>query len=244
LSDDRVLARDPGATRPVFVGLVDPATQSGVFLDAAPAPGFLDTSDDALYDFLASNLYAGHGAHALFIKTWAAGLAYSNGIRVRLRDARLTYYAERCPELPQTMRFVIHELEKAKPDASIVGYALAGGFYSRVAATYEDRGEGIANDLADGVGPDKVKAFRTALLAIARRPGLVEELGARFARVYARVLPGMGAGWKPAANAVYMVIGPDGQLDAWQKYLASTVGADAKLWKLYPRDFWIPGTAR
>jgi hypothetical protein len=41
-----------------------------------------------------------------------------------------------------------------------------------------------------------------------------------------------------------MVIGPDAQLDAWQKYLAGTVGADAKLWKLYPRDFWIPGTAR
>jgi hypothetical protein len=187
-----------------------------VFLHAAPAPGYLDASDDALYDYLASNLYAGHGAHALFIKTWAAGLAYSNGMRVYLRDARLTYYAERCPELPQTLRFVIGELHKAKPDASIVSYALAGAFASRVAQTYEARGEAMADDLADGVTPEKVKAFRTALLALAKRPGLVDELAKRLGRVYARVLPGYDPGWQPAANAVYMVIGPDAQLDAWQ----------------------------
>jgi hypothetical protein len=41
-----------------------------------------------------------------------------------------------------------------------------------------------------------------------------------------------------------MVIGPDAQLDAWQKYLHSTVGADATLWKLYPRDFWIPAASK
>jgi Zn-dependent M16 (insulinase) family peptidase len=242
--DDRLLAREPGAQQPVFVGLVNPATQSGVFVHEAPAPGYLDASDDALYDYLASNLYAGHGAHALFIKTWAAGLAYSNGMRVSLRSARLTYYAERCPELPQTMRFVIGELTKARPDASIVSYALAGGFASRLAQTYEDRGEAIADDLADGLPPEKVKAFRSALIALSKRADLVAELSKRFALVYARVLPGYTPGWKPAANAVYMVIGPDGQLDAWQKYLAASAGEGAKLWKLYPRDFWLPESAR
>ena len=42
------------------------------------------------------------------MKTWAAGLAYSNGIRVLL-DGRMHYYAERTPELPQTLKFVIDE---------------------------------------------------------------------------------------------------------------------------------------
>jgi hypothetical protein len=113
-----------------------------------------------------------------------------------------------------------------------------------VAQTYEARGEAMADDLADGVTPEKVKAFRTALLALAKRPGLVDELAKRLGRVYARVLPGYDPGWQPAANAVYMVIGPDAQLDAWQKYLTASAGAGAKLWKLYARDFWLPETKR
>ena len=34
--------------------------------------------------------------------------------------------------------------------------------------------------------------------------------------------------------------GPDKQLAAYQEYLTSAVGKDAKLVRLYPRDFWIP----
>ena len=73
-----------------------------------------DTSDDAMLDYLAVNLYTGHGAHSIFMKTWAAGLAYSNGLRPRISEARSTYYAERCPLLPQTLRFVIDQLRKAQ----------------------------------------------------------------------------------------------------------------------------------
>jgi hypothetical protein len=39
---------------------------------------------------------------------------------------------------------------------------------------------------------------------------------------------------------VYFAIGPDRQLDAWERYLAQTEGDEARLWRLYPRDFWIP----
>jgi hypothetical protein len=238
--DERLRAREPAAVSPVFVGLVNPATQSGAFLHATRGPGYLDAGDDALLDHLASNLYAGSGAHGIFIKTWAAGLAYSNGVGADLGNARLTYYAERCPELPQTMRFVIDELHEAKPDESIVRYALADSFQSRLAATYEDRGRALADDLADGVTPERVRTFREGLLRIARRPRLVEELSERFPKVYARVLPGYAPGWTADADAVYLTIGPTAQLDAWQKHLASAVGPDAKLFRLYPRDFWIP----
>jgi Zn-dependent M16 (insulinase) family peptidase len=237
--DQRLNEREPAATRPEFVGIVNPATQSGVFLNAAPAPGYADTGDGALLDYLAASLYSGHGAHGIFMKTWAAGLAYSNGFRPDPEGARLLYYAERCPDLPQTLRFVIDEMHKAKPDESIVRYALASAFDSRLAETYEDRGKAMADDLADGVTPGGVRAFRTALLAAGKRP-LVEDLTGRFPGVYARVLPGYAPGWAPAEGAVYMVLGPDRQLDAWQQYLVSSIGPDAKLWKLYPRDFWIP----
>jgi hypothetical protein len=42
------------------------------------------------------------------------------------------------------------------------------------------------------------------------------------------------------ADGGFMVIGPDKQLDAWEGYLKSTEGPDAKLYRLYGRDFWMP----
>ena len=33
---------------------------------------------------------------------------------------------------------------------------------------------------------------------------------------------------------------PRKQLDAWQAYLRNAEGAETKLWRLYPRDFWMP----
>jgi Zn-dependent M16 (insulinase) family peptidase len=249
LVDARVAARlaAPGRERsappgaPVFVGLRAPSTSSGVFVNEAPAPSYRDRSDEALFDYLAANLYAGHGPHTLFIKTWAAGLAYSNGIRVGLRQGLLTYYAERCPELPQTLKFVIDELGRARPDESLVGYALAGAFGSRLAGSYESRTRAFAADEQDGITPELVRSFRSALLAVAKREGsgLGAILAARFARVYAKVLPGFSPGWQPAPGATYLVIGPDAQLDAWQRYLSQAVGKGAVLVRLAPRDFWL-----
>ena len=238
--DERLRARQPDATAPVFVGLVNPSTQSGVFVHTAAAPDLLDTREDALLDFLASNLYTGHGAHSLFMKTWAAGLAYSNGVRVAVRQGILTYYAERCPELAQTLRFVVGELERARPAADLVKYALAEAFSSRIAASYEERGRALADDLADGVPPEAVRRFRDALLALRGEGDLAARLFERMNRVYARVLPGLGEGWTPADGAVYLVIGPHRQLDSWQSYLTAEVGSDARLFRLHPRDFWIP----
>jgi hypothetical protein len=93
-----------------FVGLYAPSTSSGVFENLAPAPYYGDTSDNAVLDYLASNLYTGHGGHSIFMKTWAAGLAYSNGLHPHVSVGTIDYYAERCPLLPQTIRFVIDQL--------------------------------------------------------------------------------------------------------------------------------------
>ncbi|HTM20360.1 MAG TPA: hypothetical protein VL172_07635, partial [Kofleriaceae bacterium] len=99
---DRLRARGAIAAgvEPVFVGLVNPNTQTGIHVHSAPGPFLTDTDDDSLMHYLAGNLYTGHGAHSIFMKTWAAGLAYSNGLRPSIRSGRVLYYAERCPELP------------------------------------------------------------------------------------------------------------------------------------------------
>ena len=231
---EREHSKDP---RLEFVGLYAPGTSSGVFINSADAPSLLDTSEDAILDFLASNQYAGHGAHSLFMKTWAAGLAYSNGARIDEHNGRLNYYAERCPLLPQTLKFVIEQIKAAKPDANIARYAIAHAFSSRIASDYETRAWEMASDLVDGLTPDAVRAFRTTVLSQSERKDLAATLHARLPRVFGKVLPGYGV---PSAAAVKFVIGPAKQLDAYQAYLRATVRKDVTLHRLYPRDYWVP----
>ncbi len=240
---NRLREREPSATNPTFVGLFAPGTSSGVFVHLVPATWYGDVTDDAVLDYLASNLYTGHGGHSVFSKTLAAGLAYSNGIRPTVDGGALVYYAERTPLLPQTMKFVIDELKKVKPDASIARYAVATAFSSRVASSYEARASAMASNLVDGQTADLVKAFRTRVLELAKQPDIATKLYARLESTYGKVLPGYGvSATKPDPNAVYFVIGPDKQLSAWEDYLKAIYKDPkvGKLYRLYPRDFWIP----
>jgi hypothetical protein len=53
------------------------------------------------------------------------------------------------------------------------------------------------------------------------------------------VLPGYDQKFKPASDAIYFVIGNDKQLAAYEGYLKSVQGANTRLDRLYPRDFWM-----
>lgn len=244
--DERLQGRETGADHPVFVGLLNANSQGGALLTSAPLTSFHDTDRDKLLDYLASNLYAGSGAHSIFTKTIAAGLAYINGFVAvlapgRLAPGRLYYGAERTPELPQTLQFVIGELQKARPDASLTEYAIAVAFGgTRSARSYESRGEAIANNLADGLTPDVVRRFRQAILDLRKTPDLSGELFRRMNAVYAQVLPGLGARVEGVTGGVYMVIGPEKQLAAYEQYLKKVDAPDTRVWRLYPRDFWLP----
>jgi hypothetical protein len=94
----------------------------------------------------------------------------------------------------------------------------------------------MAADLVDGLTPQIVRSFRTKVLDEAKRADLAATLFDRMPKVYAKVLPGMGA---LDPKGIYFVIGPDKQLAAYQEYLHATVGKDATLLRLYPRDFWL-----
>jgi Zn-dependent M16 (insulinase) family peptidase len=240
LVDARLRERAGVAGAPVFVGLLNPNTQGGVFLNTAPVATYLDTNRDKLLDFLAARLYGGGGAHSIFMKTWGAGLAYSNGLRAAPSSGRLIYYAERVPELPQTLRFVINELKRAPQDEALAEYAVAQVFGEfRSASPYETRGEAIANDLADGLPPETVSRFRRAILELRRDPKLMDELHKRMGQVYARVLPGYGVKSKDVEGGVFFVIGPEKQLALYEDYLKTVEGTDARVHRLYPRDFWM-----
>jgi len=240
--DARLLGRDPSAKSPVYVGLLAPNMKGGVIITSVPGVHFSDAADQGKQlDYLAGRLHAGYGAHGIFLKTLAAGLAYSNGLRASVQSGRTGYYAERTPEIPQTVKFVTETLKSAERDPGLAEYAVAQVFgESRASATYEARAEGMADDLADHQPPEQVRQFRASILELRKDPELGNQLFDRKDAVYARVLPGYGVKGKDVADGEYFTIGPDKQLDAWEGYLKNAEGPETKLYRLYPRDFWMP----
>ena len=175
-------------------------------------------TSEKLLDYLATRLYGGGGSHGIFSKTVGAGLAYSNGLRGSVSSGRIGYYAERTPELPQTVRFVIGVIKDGQLDPSLGEYVMAQAFgESRASQTYEARAEGIAADLADGQPPEAVRRFRAAILDLRSDPRLVDKLYERKDRVHARLLPGYDAKGLDRGDGSFFVIGPDKQLDAWER---------------------------
>ena len=236
----RLHDRTGSNVHPVYVGLVNENTRSGVHINTAPCASYTDHNKDKLLDFLAARVYGGGGAHSMFMKTWGAGLAYSNGLRSNESTGRILYYAERCPDLAQTMQFVVDELKNAPYDTSLAEYAIAQAFGSyRSGSRYEVRGEAIASDLADGVTPDAVRSFREGILGLRDSRDLYSELHERMPYVYGGVLPGYGPSEDEVQGAIPFVIGPEKQFESYENYLKSVEGSQTKLFRLYPRDFWI-----
>jgi Zn-dependent M16 (insulinase) family peptidase len=241
LIDARLLARDANAKSPVYVGLNAPNMKGGVVITSVPGTfiGDYDNTDKQL-DYLASRLFGGGGSHAMFLKTLAAGLAYSNGPQASTQAGRMGYYAERTPEIPQTVKFVIDVVKNGQRDAITADYTIAQAFgETRAASSYESRAESIANDLADNQPPELTKKFRQSILALSKDPQLVDKLWARKDAVYGRTLPGFNVKAKDVADGVFYVIGPDRQLDAWESYVKASDGTETRLDRLYPRDYWM-----
>ncbi|SDD42246.1 Zn-dependent peptidase, M16 (insulinase) family [Mucilaginibacter pineti] len=240
LIDERVKGRLHTTETPVFVGLINPDSHTGVFINSAPLSNYSDLSRESLLKFLAAELYGGAGKQSVYTKTTGAGLSYSTGVSASAGSGRFRYYAERTPELPQTLRFVIDEIKKSPVDSSMTDYvvSLAVGRF-RSADDYENRGEAMAADLVDGMTPDLIKQFRLAILKLRKEPGLVTEIYKRKDQVYETILPGYGKPSKDVAGGSFFVIGPEKQMVAYEAYLKSVNGADTKLFRLYPRDFWM-----
>ncbi|GAB4327276.1 MAG: hypothetical protein Kow0074_22530 [Candidatus Zixiibacteriota bacterium] len=225
--------------RPVFVGLVNNNTRSGVHINSSESASYLERDPQKLMKFLSARLYGGGGAHSMFMKTWGAGLAYSNGLRHNESTGRLIYYAERCPDLAQTMQFAVNEIKNAPYDPSLADYAIAQAFVgNRGGARYEERGAAMAADLADGVTPDVVREFRRSILTLRDAGNLYEQLHEQMPYTYGEVLPGLGPRGSEVPNAIYFVIGPEKQFQSYEEYLKSVEG-EITLHRLYPRDYWL-----
>ncbi len=235
----RLAEREPGIEAPVYVGLVHDGSQNGVLVFTAKVAGEYDTSETATLNCLAGRLYSGGGPHGLFMHTWAAGLAYSNGYGYSDASGRASYYAERCPDVAETMRFVVGLLNHAEDDSTLVDYAVAQVFgYSRAPSRYEQRGQAMAADLADGYTPERVRAYRQKVLDLRGQDGLYEKLRNHMADAYGPVLIGYGRPLAESQDGAFFMIGPEAQFESLERYIETSEGKQT-VYRLYPRDFWL-----
>jgi Zn-dependent M16 (insulinase) family peptidase len=224
---------------PTYVGLVNENTRNGVLIFSAPNAGQYDASENAVLDCLTGKLYSGGGAHGLFMKTWGAGLAYSNGYSYGQRSGNVRYYAERCPDVSETMRFVVNTLKESSDDAHLTEYAVALVFgTSRAAGRYESRGEAMASDLADGIHPDRVVNFNRRVLEMRTKENLNSILRERMESVYGKVMIGYGPKLGSIPGSSHFLIGPEPQFESLEQLIATAEGPQ-KVYRLYPRDFWL-----
>ncbi len=240
-ADKRIIARlaerIPVAREPLYVGLVHEGTNNGLLAYSARYAAPLDTS--SVTEYLAGKLFGGGGPHSLFMRTWGAGLAYSNGISVDEMRGRVSYYAERCPDVAQTMAFVVNELKTAEHRPGLADYAVAQAFRrTRAASRYESRGRAMAADLADGYTPERVAAFRSRILEIGGVDGLHDSLVERLPGIYGKVLVGYGPPLSESVEGCFFLIGPEPQFQSLEAHIASTEGPEP-IYRLYPRDFWL-----
>ena len=223
---------------PVFVGLVNPKSHYGLVSNKVPAIKYADLDDKSLASALAIGLYGGGGAESLFMKTWGAGLAYGNGPSWS-PDNYNSYRADKMPSIPETLRFVAEQISKAKKDPQLVAYAIVGSFSSRAGADFESRAEALSDDLADNIGPEVVRKFREALLNLGKKKEITDMVYEQVLPQYGKIIPGLGLKLKDVAGGKYLAIGDEKQLGQYEDYLKQTEGQDAKLVRLWGRDFWI-----
>jgi Zn-dependent M16 (insulinase) family peptidase len=248
---------------PVYAAFINESSQNALFTNSAPMISYSNLQYPDKISYLASKVFAGSGAHGLFMKTWAAGLAYSNGIGSSPRSGRISYYAERCGDGVETLRFVTGQLEKAPEtvDATFfLDYALANSFSDyRGAGTYLSRGRAMASDLADGISPDRVRNFKRSLLRMREQwqqvgadraapelgmraqqgpEDILRDIIAELPSVAGPVLPGYGRPASSVSGTVNFMIAPTTQIDAFETFLA-TQEPGVRLVRIYPRDYWI-----
>jgi len=238
--DERMKQRLQTSKNPVFVGLMNPNSATGVFINSAPLITYADTSREKLLQFLAAQLFAGAGKQSVYTKSTGAGLSYSTGVGSSPASGLFRYYAERTPLLPQTLSFVIDEIKKTPNDPAMSEYIISQAVSAnRSSSEYEARGESMASDITDGIEPAVVRNFRKAILRLRKTSGLMDEVYKRKDAVYQKILPGYGAKMENVPGGNYFVIGGDKQMVAYESYLQSKDGADTKLYRIYPRDYWM-----
>ena len=237
---DRLRERFPGLARPTHVALVNESGKTGTISVTARSPTYRSLGRDDLLDQLALGVLSGGGGHSLYMRTWNAGLAYGNGLSQGASVGETHYYADKCPDPTQTLRFTAGIAANFRlDDPFFLEYSLADAFNEyRAGDDFSSRGSALANDLRSGNRPEIVRAFKSSLLQLARAPGTLAAVRARFQTALGRVMVGLPGGKVSASpESAAFFIGPESLIKRYEDFVRER-GEAQRVIRLYPRDFW------
>lgn len=227
---------------PWYLAMEDPRSTTSSMGFYADFPGYSNFDRNTLLQVLASKLLSGTGSQTAFMKVREAGLAYDSAITTDSNRSLMWFYAERCPDITAITELVNSVARDARSfrDPSLIDYALEHTFsVPRSMSTFFERGRGIARDIRDGNGPDKVRRFSEGILKLREEPNLLGELKQRVLDATAPVL--LHPGFKQQqqhAHSVFLFVGPQRILVEAEK------GSPVPLFlRLYRSDFWLDFSA-
>jgi hypothetical protein len=223
---------------PAYVGYVHEGSLTGNVVVTAKGPTYRDLDESAMITALAGKWLAGTGPHTWYKRTWEAGLAYGNGLDVRLRDGTVLYYADRCPSVRATLAFVRTLAEEAfqLTQSSVVDYALAQTLaFSRTALSPSARAEAMAIDLKEGLTPERMRRFSGVLQQLRTDPHLLQRLHEALPRIVESVTLGPEhRALQAAAQTIFFIVAPESQLTELENDIPGKV-----LPRVWPSDFWL-----
>jgi hypothetical protein len=223
---------------PAYVGYVHEGALTGNVVVTAHGPAYRDLDESAVIAVLAGKSLAGTGPHTWYKKTWEAGLAYGNGLDVRLREGMILYYADRCPSVRAILAFIRTMAEEASQSVqrSTADYALAQAFaFSRTALSPSARAEAMAIDLREGLTPERMERFSQTLQRLRTDPRLLQRLRDTVPDIVATVTLGPEHHTlQSAAHTVFFIIAPESHLADLEGHIHGL-----SLPRVWPSDFWL-----
>ena len=220
-----------GSPFPAHCTLVVASQTQGVVVHSMPLPVMRggDLSEADMRRIISAKSLCGGGAHTLFVGAWNKGLAYSSGMGCADAD-RVLYYADHCPNVANTLDYAekfLGDIESTPP-AGLLDYALCQCFTSRSGQTYNQRCEALSYDIADGMLPQQVEAFRTRLLSM--RDTLTDADVQKGAKDMLQLFDSDAAS---DSKHLRFVIGNAEQFDMYAAHIGKPVA------KIYISDFWL-----
>jgi hypothetical protein len=231
-----------GNDYPWYLAMEDPRSTTSSMGFYADFPGYSNFDRNTLLRVLASKLLSGTGSQTAFMKAREAGLAYDSAITTDSNRSLMWFYAERCPDITAVTELINSVARNAVSfrDPSLIDYVLEHTFsVPRSMSTFSERGRGIARDIRDGNGPEKVRRFSEGILKLREDPNLLAELTERVLDATAPVLfhPDFKQ-QQQHVRSVFFFVGP-------QRILAEAEKGSPipRFLRLYRSDFWLDVSA-
>ena len=226
-----------GEEYPWFMALPWEDSTTGAVVFTAKFLGYDQLDHDSLINRLASQVFAGVGPKSFYLKTWEAGLAYSNGLGVDQASRLITYYADRSPDLGSLIELV-NSLASNNPevDQSTVDYLLSQTFsIPRSMWTFSQRGRALAEDIRDGDPPDKIRRFSEAILQVSKDRNLLTEIAnVKLQSICGILLKDECQSRQKADDSIFFFVGSAKILSDLEKRLSIP-----DLPRIWPNDFWL-----